>query len=192
MSLACLKEAGAKRILDLGCGEGKLLRLLLPDKQFTEIMGMDVSSRSLANAEKHLHLDRLPEAQRNKLRLVQGSLLYRDKRLEGFDAAVLLEVIEHLDPPRLAAFERVLFEFARPRTIVLTTPNREYNVKFPTLPAGRLRHRDHRFEWSRAEFRTWAERVAGRFGYSVRYLSVGPEDGAVGAPTQIGVFLTGA
>jgi hypothetical protein len=75
-----------------------------------------------------------------------GSLMYRDEHPAGFEAAVVVEVIEHLDPPRLAAFERVLFEFARPRTVVLTTPNREYNVKWETLPARKFRHCDHRFE----------------------------------------------
>ena len=97
-------------------------------------------------------------------------------------------MVEHLDPPRLSAFERVLFEFARPAAVVLTTPNAEYNVKWETLPAGNFRHRDHRFEWTRAEFRAWAERVADRFGYVVRFLPVGPEDPVVGPPTQLGVF----
>ena len=114
--------------------------------------------------------------------------MYRDKRLEGFDAAAVVEVIEHQDPPRLAAFERVLFEFARPKTIVVTTPNIEYNVKFETLPAGRLRHKDHRFEWTRAEFHFWANAMGERFGYSVRFLPIGPEDLVVGSPTQMGIF----
>ena len=114
--------------------------------------------------------------------------MYRDKRMHGFDAAAVVEVIEHLDPPRLSAFERVLFEFARPRTVVLTTPNSEYNVTWPTLPAGKVRHADHRFEWTRAEFRTWATGIAGRFGYAVRFLPVGPEHPEFGSPTQMGVF----
>jgi hypothetical protein len=97
-------------------------------------------------------------------------------------------VIEHLDPPRLAAFERVLFECAKPKTVVITTPNREYNVKWETLPAGKFRHRDHRFEWSRTEFREWSNRMAARFGYNVRFLPVGPEDSLVGPPTQMVVF----
>ena len=133
-------------------------------------------------------MERMPALKRQRLELLHGSLTYRDARLAGFDAPAVVEVIEHLDPPRLAAFERVLFEFTRPKTIVLTTPNREYNVNFPTLPAGRFRHRDHRFEWTRAELRAWAERVAERFGYGVRLLPVGPEDAEVGAPTQMGVF----
>ncbi|HEU0053278.1 MAG TPA: hypothetical protein VFQ39_08875, partial [Longimicrobium sp.] len=106
----------------------------------------------------------------------------------GFDAAAVVEVIEHLDAPRLAAFERVLFEFARPGTVVLTTPNAEYNVRWETLPAGRFRHRDHRFEWTREQFRAWAEPLAARTEYAVRFLPVGPEDPEVGAPTQMAVF----
>jgi 3' terminal RNA ribose 2'-O-methyltransferase Hen1 len=119
---------------------------------------------------------------------MHGSLIYRDQRLNGFDAAAVVEVIEHLDPPRLAAFERVLFECVQPKSIVITTPNREYNVKWETLPAGKFRHRDHRFEWTRLEFRDWAEGVAARFGYQVRFLSIGPDDPAVGSPTQMGIF----
>lgn len=120
--------------------------------------------------------------------LFQGSLMYRDPRLEGYDAAAIVEVIEHLDPSRLSAFERVVFEFARPGAVVVTTPNVEYNVKFETLPAGKFRHGDHRFEWSRAEFRAWGEGVASRFGYSVRFLPVGEELEDVGAPTQMAVL----
>ncbi len=187
--LAALKASGAKRVLDLGCGEGKLLRLLVADKTFAEIVGMDVSRRVLEVANERLHLDRMSARQRERIRLMQGSLTYRDRRLAGFDAATVIEVIEHLDTSRLAAFERVLFEFARPNTIVLTTPNVEYNVKFETLPAGKLRHKDHRFEWTRREFEAWAKGVADRFGYAVRFLSVGAEDAEVGAPTQMGVFM---
>ena len=136
--VAALRASGAKRVLDLGCGEGKLIRELLKDKQFEEIVGLDVSIRSLEAAQRRLKLDRLPTMQANRVKLIHGSLMYRDKRLEGFDAAAVVEVVEHLDPPRLAAFERVLFEFARPRTVVLTTPNREYNVTWETLPAGQV------------------------------------------------------
>jgi 3' terminal RNA ribose 2'-O-methyltransferase Hen1 len=189
--VAALKAAGAKRVLDLGCGSGKLLRLLLDDRSFEQIVGMDVSHRTLEVAAERLHLDRMPEKQRQRISLVQGSLNYRDKRLAGFDAAAVVEVIEHLEEPRLAAFERVLFEFAKPGTVVLTTPNVEYNVRFETLPAGTMRHKDHRFEWTRQQFRDWAESVAHRFGYSVRFLSVGPEDPEVGPPTQMGVFRQG-
>jgi len=147
-----------------------------------------VSWRSLEFASRRLKLHEMPPRQRERVELRQGSLTYRDRELAGFDAATVVEVIEHQDPPRLAAFERVLFEFARPRTIAVTTPNVEYNVKFPTMPVGQLRHRDHRFEWTRKEFLGWANRMADRFGYAVRFLPVGPEDAQVGPPTQMGVF----
>ena len=150
--MAALRASGAKRVLDLGCGEGKLIRELLKDRQFEEILGLDVSVRTLEVAARRLKLERLPDAQANRVKLMHGSLMYRDKRLDGFDAASVVEVVEHLDPPRLRAFERVLFEFARPGTVVLTTPNREFNVTWETLPAGKFRHPDHRFEWTRQEF----------------------------------------
>ena len=183
-----LKQSGARRVLDLGCGEGKLLRKLLAEKQFEEIVGMDVSHRALKIAQERLHHDRLPEKQKERLRLFQGSLGYRDKRLAGYDAAAVIEVIEHLDLPRLAAFERILFEFACPQTVVLTTPNIEYNVKFENLQAENFRHKDHRFEWTRDEFQSWAADVAKRFGYAVVFHLIGPEAEDVGSPTQMAVF----
>lgn len=186
--VAALKSANAKRVVDLGCGEGKLLRALLADRSFEQIAGVDVSHRSLQIAQERLRLDRLPDRQRERLKLIHGSLVYRDKRLANFDAATVIEVIEHLDQPRLAAFERVLFEFAKPTTVVLTTPNVEYNAKFETLPAGKFRHKDHRFEWTRAQFQDWAHAMADRFNYAVRFLPVGPEDSSLGAPTQMAIF----
>ena len=186
--LAALKESGAGRVLDLGCGEGTLLRMLLDDRSFGEIVGVDASYQALQRAQRRLKLDRLPDKQRARITLLQGALTYRDRRLEGYDAAAVVEVVEHLDPPRLRAFERALFEFARPATVVLTTPNAEYNVRWPALPAGRFRHRDHRFEWTRAEFQAWATAIAERWGYSVVFVPIGPDDPEVGAPTQMGVF----
>ena len=186
--LAVLRSAGAQRVLDLGCGEGKLLKSLLEEKALTEIVGMDVSHRSLEIASRNLRLDRMPAKQRERLTILHGSLMYRDKRLAGYDAATVVEVIEHLDAPRLTAFERVLFEAARPKTVIVTTPNAEYNVKFDTLPAGKFRHKDHRFEWTRDEFQQWSRRIGQRFGYDVRFLPIGEEDPQLGAPTQMGVF----
>jgi 3' terminal RNA ribose 2'-O-methyltransferase Hen1 len=186
--MSVIRGTGAKRVVDLGCGEGKLLKLLLLEKQFETILGMDVSWRSLETAKERLRLDELPERQRSRIELIQGSLTYRDQRLNGFEAAAIVEVIEHLDAPRLATFERIIFEFARPTHVVLTTPNAEYNTVFETLPAGEFRHGDHRFEWKRSEFEEWASGVAERFGYGVRFEPVGPVDAGRGAPTQMAVF----
>ncbi len=185
---AALKEAGARRVLDLGCGEGSLLQALLTDHAFTEIVGMDVSCRALAIAKERLHLDQLAPSQQARMSLIQGSVTYRDERLVGYDAAAVVEVIEHLDPPRLAAFERVVFEFARPATVIITTPNAEYNSKFGNLPTGKLRHKDHRFEWSRGEFAAWVNGVAERNSYRVQLRPIGEDDPALGAPSQMAVF----
>ncbi|UQX03517.1 3' terminal RNA ribose 2'-O-methyltransferase Hen1 [Streptomyces sp. RerS4] len=186
--LTALRAAGAARVLDLGCGQGQLVQALLKDVTFTEIVGVDVSMRALNIAARRLRLERMGERQSSRVRLFQGSLAYTDKRLVGYDAAVLSEVIEHLDLPRLPALEYTVFGAARPRTVLVTTPNVEYNVRWESLPAGHARHRDHRFEWTREEFRTWAERVAGRYGYAVAYVPVGDDDPEVGPPTQMAVF----
>jgi 3' terminal RNA ribose 2'-O-methyltransferase Hen1 len=186
--MAALRASGAKRVLDLGCGEAKLIRELLKERQFDEIVGLDVSIRSLEVAQRRLKLERLPTKQAERVKLIHGSLMYRDKRLKGFDAAAVVEVVEHLDPPRLSAFERVLFEFAKPRTVVLTTPNREFNVRWESLGSGRFRHPDHRFEWTRREFQDWANGIAARFVYTVRFVGVGPEDDKLGPPTQMANF----
>jgi 3' terminal RNA ribose 2'-O-methyltransferase Hen1 len=183
-----LKDAGAKRVIDLGCGEGKLLKVLWDHKEFTELVGLDVSHRSLEMAAHRLRLEKLPDRMKERLKLLHGCLTYKDERMAGFDAATCVEVVEHLDPPRLGAFERVIFEFARPGLVVITTPNSEYNAKFEKLPAGEFRHKDHRFEWTRAEFQTWCNSIANRFGYTARFLPVGDEDATLGPPTQMGVF----
>jgi 3' terminal RNA ribose 2'-O-methyltransferase Hen1 len=189
--LAVLQSTGAKRVLDLGCGEGKLLRLLAVDPRFTEVVGVDVSARSLEIARQRLDRMRLPDTLKDRVKLLHGALTYRDARLESFDAAAVVEVIEHLDPPRLSAFERALFGCARPGVIVLTTPNREYNVRFENLPAGKFRHADHRFEWTRAEFAAWCASVCAAFGYAVRIDPLGDVDAEVGAPSQMAVFTRG-
>ncbi|MFF4833087.1 3' terminal RNA ribose 2'-O-methyltransferase Hen1 [Streptomyces sp. NPDC001315] len=186
--IAALRESGAARVLDLGCGQGQLVQALLKDVRFTEIVGVDVSVRALTIASRRLKLDRMGERQASRVQLFQGSLAYTDNRLKGYDAAVLSEVIEHLDLPRLPALEYAVFGSARPRTVLVTTPNVEYNVRWETLPAGHVRHGDHRFEWTREEFRTWARAVAERHGYGVEFVPVGPDDPEVGPPTQMAVF----
>jgi 3' terminal RNA ribose 2'-O-methyltransferase Hen1 len=184
---AAVEGSGARSVLDLGCGPGALLRRLMAGR-YERIVGMDVSAHALERAARRLRLDELHDAQRGRIELMQGALTYRDRRLAGFDAAVLMEVIEHLDPPRLAALEHNVFGTARPVTVVVTTPNAEYNARWESLPAGDFRHSDHRFEWSREQFAAWGDRVAERHGYSVRYAPIGDEDVEVGAPTQMAVF----
>ena len=186
-----LKMSGAASVIDLGCGDGKLLRLLLKEKQFTRIAGVDVSYSELAKCKDRLHWGEMPEKQRERLSLFQSSLTYRDKRFSGFDAAAVVEVIEHLELNRLPALEKSLFMYAKPQTIVLTTPNREYNVRYENLSAGKVRHSDHRFEWTRKEFETWAARVAHENHYTVAFFPVGEEEETIGAPSQMAVFTYG-
>lgn len=189
--LAELRASGAKSVLDLGCGSGKLLGLLMKNRQFERIIGLDASSANLDMAAERLHLSELTEAQRRRINLLHGALTYRDRRLTGFDAAAVVEVIEHIDLPRLGAFADAIFSVARPRTVVLTTPNAEYNARYESLGAADMRHHDHRFEWSRAEFRAWAEQTATQFGYALRIEEIGEADPELGAPTQMGVFTCG-
>jgi len=186
--VAALKNCGAKRVIDIGCGEGKLLDLLAKERQFTNIAGADVSHMILARASDKLKLDRAGDSMRERIQLFQGSLIYKDARFSGYDAACVIEVIEHLDNPRLAAFRRVLFEFAKPPVVVLTTPNKEYNVNYGFLNEDDLRHDDHRFEWTKAEFRNWANQTADQYGYTVKFSEIGGADEAHGAPTQMAVF----
>lgn len=183
-----LLSIGAKRVVDLGCGEGRLIKLLLAEKQFEFVLGMDVSYRSLEIAKERLKLDRMTERQLQRVQLIQGSLTYRDKRLQGFDGAALVEVIEHLDEQRLTALEISVFGYAKPEMVVITTPNAEYNVRFANHEAGKMRHNDHRFEWTRPEFEAWANRVAAQFGYTVSFKPVGEVDPEVGALSQMAVF----
>jgi 3' terminal RNA ribose 2'-O-methyltransferase Hen1 len=186
--VTAVRVSGARRVLDLGCGAGNLMRVLLKEQGLERIVGIDVSHRVLEIGARRLHFDTMPPRQRARVDLFQGSLTYRDRRLAGFDAGVVMEVIEHLDPSRLDSFERVVFVHAHPQTVIVTTPNVEYNVRFETLTAGTLRHRDHRFEWTRTEFAAWCGGVADRSGYSVVISGIGPDDPEVGCPSQMAVF----
>ena len=183
--IAAIEASAARRVVDLGCGAGKLVQRILRDTKVDKVLGVDVSYRALEAAARRLHLDTMAPRQRERVELVQGALTYRDRRLRDFDVAAIVEVIEHLDPPRLGAFERVVFAHAKPRTVIVTTPNVEYNARFETMPAGSLRHRDHRFEWTRAELSDWAAGVAERHGYEVELSGIGPEDPELGRPTQM-------
>ena len=186
--LATLRTFGATKVLDLGCGEGRLIGKLLGEPGIRSVTGLDVSHRALETARKRLRLDALPAQQRGRVAFLHGSLTYRDRRLSGHDAAIAMEVIEHIDPPRLEAFEEAVFGTAKPKAILITTPNAEYNVLFDALPTGAFRHRDHRFEWTRGQFRDWSNQVADRRAYDVQFQDIGPAHPIHGAPTQMGIF----
>ncbi|EGC01267.1 3' terminal RNA ribose 2'-O-methyltransferase Hen1 [Ruminococcus albus] len=180
--------SGAASVIDLGCGECRLTSLLLNEQQIRRVAACDVSVSVLEKAAQRLHLDRMQPARRNKLTLMQASLTYRDKRFEGYDCACVVEVIEHIEPMRIPAFERAVFEFAAPRTVILTTPNREYNANYEHMEENALRHGDHRFEWTREEFRAWTEHICEKFGYSCEISGIGTNDEKLGTPTQMAVF----
>ncbi len=181
-------SCGASAVLDLGCGECRLTSLLLNEPQIKRVTACDVSAGVLEKAAQRLHIDRMQTYRKNKLTLMQASLTYKDKRFEGYDCACIVEVIEHIEPMRIPAFERVIFEFAAPRTVILTTPNREYNANYEHMQENSLRHGDHRFEWTRAEFREWTEHICEKFGYSCKLSGIGEADEKLGSPTQMGVF----
>ena len=186
--LTVLRDMGAARVLDLGCGEGRLIEALLGESSVRSITGLDVSHRAFETAARRLRLDTLPPRQRERITLLHGSLTYRDKRFSGHDVAVAMEVIEHIDPTRLDAFEDTIFGNARPGAVLITTPNAEYNALFEGLADGAFRHGDHRFEWTRAEFQDWSRQVADRRKYEVIFQDIGPVHPVHGAPTQMGVF----
>lgn len=186
--LEALGSVNAHRVVDVGCGEGTLLRRLLQDPSYTEVVGADVSARALDVATKRLGLERMPDSQRARLTLLQSSLMYGDLRLRGFDAIVLQEVVEHIEPDRLPSLERNVFAVAEPTSVIVTTPNADYNPLFPSLPVGTMRHHDHRFEWTRSEFAEWATRVAVEHHYTVEVAGVGEIDQLLGAPTQMATF----
>lgn len=184
--LDVLRAEQVPSVIDLGCGSGRLVSRLLQEPEFRSVAGTDVSARAIIAAQQRLKPVRLPRAQQERLDLFTAALTYADERFHGYDAAVLMEVIEHVDPPRLPAVERVVFGDAAPRVVVVTTPNAEYNVRYEGLTGHR--HPDHRFEWTREEFQEWTDRVADSYGYRVRHVPVGDGDPEVGAPTQMGVF----
>ena len=183
-----VKKSGSKTVIDLGCGEGKLLRRLLKEKQCTKIVGMDVSYYELTKAKERLRFEEMSPKQRERVDLFQGALTYKDKRLAGYDVATIIEVIEHLDDDRLESFERVVFEFAKPKIVIVTTPNYEYNQMYKGLEPNKMRHKDHRFEWTRKEFETWAKDVAQKYNYQVKFYSIGDYQEEIGSPTQMGIF----
>lgn len=180
-----VKDLKPKSLVDLGCGEGRLLRRLIPIQGLDRIVGMDVSYYELEKAQRKLHLDEASPRMRERVELIHGSLLYRDERLKGFDVCTVVEVIEHLDLARLNSFERIVFGYCVPKNVIVTTPNREYNAEYEVEG---FRHTDHRFEWDRAEFEAWTSRIASTYGYQVRCEGVGAAHERLGHPGQLAVF----
>ena len=186
--LAALARTSAERVIDLGCGTGVLLARIAQDSRYTEVVGVDDAAQALELARRRLQLELLPERQRSRIKLLQLSILRRDNRLIGFDAAILMEVIEHFDPFRLPALVINIFGHARPGTVIVTTPNLEHTLRYPGPTRSGLRHDDHRFEWSRQEFAAWVADASQRYGYVGRIQGVGTCDPQVGHPTQLAVF----
>lgn len=185
--LGALLDSGAESVLDLGCGSGTLLKRAVLQKQFQQIVGVEVSAEALAVARRELGIH---EQQRSdaRLSLINGSYLDENARLQGFDAAALVETIEHVDPKRLSILEKTVFATFRPGTVVVTTPNQEYNVLYG-LHNGEFRDPDHRFEWTRLKFRTWAKRIGHQFGYRVVFGNIGEAHPEFGSPTQAARFI---
>ena len=183
-----LAACGTRSVADLGCGEGKLLARLVRNRQFDKIIGLDASTRCLERAGQRLHFDRPGDTTRERVTLLHGALTYRDERWHGLDAVTLVEVIEHLDPDRLPALCDVVFGAGRPKTVIITTPNADYNVLFPGLTAGTFRHPDHRFEWSRAEFRAWIADIEKNYGYSATFSGIGEDHPEFGPISQVAVL----
>lgn len=182
---AALKATGAQRILDLGCGSGSLLYRLLREPQFTEIVGLETSGISLAQARTMLadHLG----TDHPRLTLRRGSYADHSIPLKGFDAAAMVETIEHVYPSELSTVERAVFGHFRPGFLFMTTPNREYNPLFDLGP-GEFREEDHKFEWDRKKFQHWARGVAQRNGYRVSFGGIGAFHPDFGEPTQTALF----
>jgi 3' terminal RNA ribose 2'-O-methyltransferase Hen1 len=186
--LETLRSLGAKRIVDLGCGEGKLLARLVRERWAEQIIGVDASVIALERAAKRLRFEEPGGSREGGIKLLHGALTYRDKRIAGADAATLIEVIEHLDPDRLPVLGRVVFGEACPKSAIVTTPNAEYNALFPNLAPGAFRHPDHRFEWTREQFRNWVKFIEDQYGYRAELRDIGLIDEVHGAPTQMAVF----
>lgn len=180
-----LLDSGAKRVLDLGCGPGELLLRLARETQFTQIVGIDIDQVVLHEARELLGLG-LPFPG-DRIQVRHGSFATADAALAGFDAAALVETIEHLDPRLLGQMERAVFAGMRPGVVLVTTPNQEYNVVHGMAP-GERRHPGHRFEWNRARFRQWAQGVAERNTYTVHFSDIGPVHPLHGSSTQMAHF----
>jgi len=182
--LDLLRTNSARRVALFGIGDGVLVHRLAGDPDVDLLTIADPSTEALARVAGYVS----PDTIGHHVILIQSSPLYRDERLQGCDAIILREVIEHTHPERLRTLERCVLEAAAPRMVIVTTPNADLNPRWPSLCANGRRHPDHRFEWGREAFSRWAQRLAGQTGCVAEVVPVGPEDAELGAPTLMGVF----
>jgi len=183
--IRAINETGARTILDLGCGTGDLILRLAMLPGITRITGIDTDLDALRLLQARL--SELPKDPRARAQIAQASMTRAHRNLRGHDCACLVETIEHLPPGDLNRLERALFADMRPRHIIVTTPNADYN---PVLgvPAHRFRHPDHHFEWSRDRFGQWAGGVAARGGYTVTRRDVAGAHPVLGGASQMALF----
>ena len=182
---AVLRDGGARTVLDLGCGDGALVLRLAAAPELVRIVGVEPQAPRLAELRRQL--EDAPSADAGKVELIEASLTDRAAIRTGFDAAVMVETLEHLPPERLGAVERAVFCDMAPGLVVVTTPNADFN-ELLGVPGHRRRHPDHRFEWGRARLARWAEGVAARHGYAARRLDIAATHPQLGGPTQMAVF----
>ncbi|KAM9620969.1 small RNA 2'-O-methyltransferase isoform 3-T6 [Morphnus guianensis] len=158
------------------------------------LAGLDICT-SIMKEKMHrlspLPVDYLQPAERSlTVTLHHGSVAHKDPCMLGFDLVTCIELIEHLEESELKKFPEVVFGFMAPSIVVISTPNSEFNPLFPGVTL--FRHPDHKFEWNRVQFQSWALETARRYDYSVEFTGVGhPPTGMenVGFCTQIGVFV---
>jgi small RNA 2'-O-methyltransferase len=182
--LEALDRTGATAVADLGCGDGVLTRRLLERARIERVVAVDLSALALSALERCTPRH---DRESGRLSLTHGSFAEWHAQVAGVDAAVLLETIEHVDPSRLSEVERTVFDAYRPATVIITTPNQEFNVLYGLADA-EFRESSHRFEWTRARFERWARRVARRYGYHVAFSGVGEGHYLLGSPTQLAEF----
>ncbi|XP_058100049.1 small RNA 2'-O-methyltransferase isoform X2 [Magnolia sinica] len=207
-----INESHATTLVDFGCGSGSLLDSLLEHPTALEkIVGVDISWKSLCRAAKILHsklsMDSDPKVQSKRISsaiLYDGSITDFDARLFGFDIGTCLEVIEHMEEDQASLFGDVVLSSFCPQILIVSTPNYEYNPilqrgtspnkeddleeKTQSLPF-KFRNHDHKFEWTREQFNSWASNLASRYNYSVEFDGVGGSPGVEpGFASQIAVF----
>ncbi|KAF9151625.1 Small RNA 2'-O-methyltransferase [Mortierella sp. AD010] len=204
LAFRIIGENQATSVIDYGCGEGALLSFLIwettGDYPITRLAGVDILHERLKMAEdacqpQDFELGTNLRVNDLSIELYRGSVAEADQRLLGYDALACLEVVEHLDPEVLEKFWGVVLGTLKPKLVIVSTPNAEFNIYFPQLKYGTpetiFRNDDHRFEWTRQEFEDWCRPAAEEYGYTVSFTGVGTlahTDPAVGFCSQFAIF----